>query len=367
MKKAVTIEDSASVTALGELEETVGSLLNGATAIQPPPSFTVPVAHAPFTDITLRDPLKTFALLKKRVVLPDDPSAPPLFVFGAAKGDIRTLEPHGKKGHADPPPLLTGLASAVCDVMDIRPGRTIVVSNACASGLVALSIASFYLEREIFSTAVVAGFDVISHFITSGFHSLGALSGTGARPFDKNRDGLTLGDGAACTVLSYRHPRIGDIMITGTHQTNDANHRTGPSRTGEGLFRAATVALEKSGCPADEVGAVKCHGTATEYNDAMEARAIRSLFTERIPPCFSVKGAIGHTSGAGSLIETLLAKHFLRERKIPPTAGFSTRDTDADIPVSGEARHVNRPSILCLSAGFGGLNAALLLREYTDG
>jgi 3-oxoacyl-[acyl-carrier-protein] synthase-1 len=367
MKKAVVIEKQVCITAFGELEATVQSLFSGMTAIQPSPSYTFPVAHAPFADPTLRDPSNTFALIKKRLALPGVLSDPPLFVFGAAKGDIRALEPAGDRHPSHSSPLLSEQAGMLCRILGIRPVRTIAVSNACASGVVALSVASFYLEKELYSTAVVAGFDMISHFVTSGFHSLGALSETGAKPFDIERDGLTLGDGAACAVLSYRYPEPGDVIIAGFHQTNDANHRTGPSRTGEGLYRAAAGVLEKSGVSPDEVGAVKCHGTATVYNDAMEARAVTTLFSAAAPPCFSVKGAIGHTSGAGSLIETLLAARFLKEKKIPPTAGFSREDPDAIIPVAAESRPVSRPSILCLSAGFGGLNAALLLKEYTDG
>ena len=113
----------------------------------------------------------------------------------------------------------------------------------------------------------------------------------------------------------------------------------------------------------DDIGTIKCHGTATPYNDAMEAKAINRLCSDHPPPCFSVKGAIGHTSGAGSLIEILLAEEFLRSKTIPPTANFTIPDADASIPVSGKTTTFSIPSILCLSAGFGGLNAALLLEE----
>jgi 3-oxoacyl-[acyl-carrier-protein] synthase II len=93
----------------------------------------------------------------------------------------------------------------------------------------------------------------------------------------------------------------------------------------------------------------------------MEAKAIFSLFREEIPPCFSIKGAIGHTSGAGSLLELCVAAECLRRRRVPPTCGYSEHGVDEPIPVRASARHLSQQSILCLSAGFGGINAAVVL------
>jgi 3-oxoacyl-(acyl-carrier-protein) synthase len=113
-----------------------------------------------------------------------------------------------------------------------------------------------------------------------------------------------------------------------------------------------------------EIGAVKCHGTATLYNDAMEAKAIHRLFGEKCPPCVSFKGAIGHTSGAGSLLEILLASLCLKKRLLPPTAGYKQHGVEEDIAVSAKPQPVEKATALCLSAGFGGVNAAAIIREW---
>ncbi|MBN1575933.1 MAG: hypothetical protein JW913_05235 [Chitinispirillaceae bacterium] len=362
MKKGVIIEQGALMCAVGSLHETTQSLINDISAIRPAPCFDIPVASAPFADCRLRELENAFSLLVDCVDLTGPRNERPLFIFAAAKGDIRSLEPH-ETNPALPSPLLSDQAKRVSRIAGITPASTMVISNACASGIVAVAVARFFLEREVYSSAVIAGFDVISRFVTSGFHSLGALSPAGARPFDATRDGLTLGDGAALAVLRFRELAGGDIVVAGADQSNDANHRTGPSRTGEGLHRAAVGALKNAGVAPEHVGAVKCHGTATAYNDAMEAKAINLCFADQPPPCFAIKGAIGHTSGAGSLIELLLAGEFLRRKTIPPTINFTVPDPEASIPVSKEAASFTNPSILCLSAGFGGLNAALLLEE----
>ena len=364
MKKHVIIEQCALISALGTLQETSQHLLKGTSALKPAPCFDIPVAHAPFKDITYRDLGTSFTHLKKELHLVSIKHERTLFIYAAAKGDIRVLEPDENKTSALNSPLLHKQAQKVVELLGIQPAGSMVISNACASGAVALSVAQSFLECECFSAAVIAGFDVISHFVTSGFHSLGALSLTGARPFDAQRDGLTLGDGAACVVLRYRQAQPGDIYIAGAAQSNDANHRTGPSRDGDGLHQAALGALTNGRSSPQHIGAIKCHGTATVFNDAMEAKAINRLFSNSPPPCFSVKGAIGHTSGAGSLIEVLLAEEFLRIKKVPPTVRFTNPDGEALLPVSSKPQPFTNSSILCLSAGFGGLNAAVFLKEW---
>jgi 3-oxoacyl-(acyl-carrier-protein) synthase len=247
------------------------------------------------------------------------------------------------------------------------------VSNACASGAVAVEMAREMLVEGVARRIVLFGLDTLSQFVVTGFHALNALSPLGARPFDAARDGLTPGECAAAAVLTMREVRPGDIIIAGAGSSNDANHRTGPSRTGDGLLLASQAALRDAGFPPSEVGAVKCHGTGTVYNDAMEAKALTALFGDRIPPCASVKGALGHTSGAGSLLEILIAAECLRRRSLPPTAGYRAHGVEEPLPLSSAAQPVIGPSmpgtavpgaaVLCLSAGFGGINAAVVLRE----
>jgi 3-oxoacyl-(acyl-carrier-protein) synthase len=339
------LEQGGILCGLGTLEETVTDLFEGASAIVPGPCFGVPVAYAPFKDIAWR----SLDASAKALAASIDPASiekeNTVFIFCAAKGDISPLEEYctAKKAPGAFLPLLSSQAEYAKKILGISAARTIVISDACASG--------------------ATGVEVGRELLLAGFHSLAALSPSGAKPFDANRDGLTIGDGAAIALLTYREPYQDDIIVAGAGSSNDANHRTGPSRTGEGLFRAAQAALADACMQPSDIGGVKCHGTATNYNDAMEAKALFSLFRTEIPPSFSVKGAIGHTSGAGSLVEILIAAECLRRRLAPPTAGFSELGVDEKIPVSASSQHLRGKSLLCLSAGFGGINAAVVLAE----
>ncbi len=360
MKNSIILERYAALTSLGNLEQTLEQLLSGASGIQPGDYFGMNIPCAPFPDDAIRDIRQSFRLLH-------DPIAPlpaqsTVFIYAAAKGDIRAFD---SNTHNDISPLLDRQAHQACTTVGYRPEHMLCVSNACASGAIAVEIACELLLDNQYDQAVIFGFDTLSEFVLSGFHSLNAVSFTGAKPFDANRDGLSLGESATLVVLSRRRSRTGDIVIAGTGSSNDANHRTGPSRSGDGLWRAARAALDESEMKTNAIGALKCHGTATVYNDAMEAKAITRLFgTQCPPPCFSVKGALGHTSGGGSLLETCIAAECIKSRCIPPTAGYKEHGVDEPIPIGRVCRQIEHPSIVCLAAGFGGVNAALVLREH---
>jgi 3-oxoacyl-[acyl-carrier-protein] synthase I len=361
--KSVIIEKKEIISALGSLNESVASILGGKSAVKAGPSFGYPVAHASFDDLSLRDPDIAIRRLFASIDLSSIDPSRTVFIYCSAKGDLQAIDKDEKNDTDTHQALLDYQARRAVSLIGFTPAAIRTVSCACASGAIAMELAKEYLDRELFATAIIAGFDVQSRFVTAGFQALNALSPEGARPFDKKRNGLTLGDGAAAAVLARRRASTGDIIVAGAGSSNDANHRTGPSRTGEGLYRAAAAALDNAGLDNDSVGAVKCHGTATAYNDAMEAKAIFRLFPSHIPPCFSLKGAIGHTSGAGSLLEILLTSEFLKCKTAPPTAGFAEIGVDEPIPVSAKPQQVKESAILCLSAGFGGINAAVAIRE----
>ncbi len=367
ISEAVILEQGEILCGLGQLQETVSDLFENQTAIVPGPCFGVDVAYAPFKNESWRSLTTATLTLQTATDLSDIDQSETAFVFCAAKGDLTPLEEYciSRKMPADFSPLLHSQARYAKKLLGLDDCRTIVVSNACASGAIGVQIAREMLIAKTCKNAVIFGFDAISRFVATGFNSLAALSPAGAKPFDAGRNGLTLGDGAGIVVLSYREPFEDDILIKGAASTNDANHRTGPSRTGEGLHRAASAALRDANMPPYEIGAIKCHGTATAYNDAMEAKAIVSAFGEEIPPCFSVKGAIGHTSGAGSLLEIIVAAECLQRRKIPPTCGFENLGVDEQIPVCASSQTLLHQSMLCLSAGFGGINAAIVLTEHS--
>ena len=363
-EQSIVLEQCEIISPLGSLSETVADLIDGTSAIVPGPCFDVPVSYAPFQDERCRHLDFAASLLQHAVDLKELNPASTVCIFCCAKGDIGALENHCPDRNRFFLPPLPGAQALYVQNM-LLPGcpRTITISNACASGAVAVETAKDLLESGAFTHAVVFGFDCISRFVATGFYSLNALSPTKARPFDVSRDGLTLGEGACIALLTRRTPYSGDVCIEGAGSSNDANHRTGPSRTGDGLLRAARAALTDAHIAPREIGAVKCHGTATAYNDAMEAKALDILCDKNIPVCCSVKGAIGHTSGAGSLLEIIVAAEFLKRHALPPTAGFSSLGVEEAVPVSSEPQAFEQNTLLCLSAGFGGINAAVVLRE----
>lgn len=363
--KTVVIEQSEIISPLGNLNETAGDLTDGASAIVPGPCFEVPVAYAPFTNIQFRDLKYCASWLASHINLSGIEPSATIFIYCAAKGDIRSIE---EKIFSDTittaiSPLLDIQAQTICESLKFDPLRKLVISNACASGAVGIEVATELLRMERYTYVILFGLDCLSRFTTTGFYSLGALSDTGARPFDAQRNGLTLGEGGAIAVLSYRKAYEGDIVITGVGSSNDANHRTGPSRSGEGLFKASQAALIDAAVTPDSIGAVKCHGTATEYNDAMEAKALQLLFGDMCPPCVSYKGAIGHLSGAGSLIEILITAECIKRGILPPTKGYENHGVDQRITISPKPQPIEKPTVLCLSAGFGGLNTAVIIEE----
>jgi 3-oxoacyl-[acyl-carrier-protein] synthase-1 len=366
--KAVILEQGEILCGLGTLEETVTDLLENGCAIALGPCFGVDVCYAPFKDASVRGLRENALRLAASVDCSLCDADKTVFIFCAAKGDLSPLEDHcvlGKKPGAFLP-LLASQAQFVKSTCTVPCCRTITLSNACASGAIGVEVAAELLSTGTFSHAVLFGFDGVSRFVATGFHALNALSPLGAKPFDAGRDGLTLGEGSCMAVLAFREPFEGDIVVAGAGSANDANHRTGPSRTGDGLLRAAQAALRDARMLPASIGAVKCHGTGTNYNDAMEAKAIFNLFGEEMPPCFSVKGAIGHTSGAGSLLEICIAAECLRRRRVPPTCGYTTHGVDEPVPVAASAALMSQQSVLCLSAGFGGINAAVVLAEHVS-
>jgi 3-oxoacyl-[acyl-carrier-protein] synthase-1 len=363
---AVILECGEILCSLGNLQETVADLFEGFSAISQDSCFGVPVSYAPFKKKSWYDLKENTKILASSIDISNINKEETIFIFCAAKGDISPIEKYyEKKEQSEYLPLLYSQAEYVKNILELENCRTIVISNACTSGATAVEVAWEFLSSGKAQNIIIFGFDAISRFISTGFYSLSALSQTKAKPFDANRDGLTLGDGSCIALLSFRKPYSGDIIVAGGGSSNDANHRTGPSRTGNGLFRAAKMACENANILPEKIGAIKCHGTATKYNDAMEAKAIFSLFGEKIPPCFSVKGAIGHTSGAGSLLEILIAAECIKRRLIPPTVGFQILGVEENIPVSSSSQHILSKTVLCLSAGFGGLNSAVVIMEHS--
>ncbi|MCB9896299.1 MAG: hypothetical protein H6839_17855 [Planctomycetes bacterium] len=235
-----------------------------------------------------------------------------------------------------------------------------VISNACVSGAQAVIEAVDALaDGECDLVAVNAG-DYISSFVNDGFAALQALATAEARPFDRSRDGLTLGTGDATVEMRRATNGSPYPRIVSYGCSNDANHISGPSRDGSGLALAIERALE--GIDRSEIRAICAHGTATQYNDAMEARAFDTVFNGNPPPVFGIKGAIGHTLGAAGLIEVIISALVATEGIIPPTVGFEQGEEDFPLDVvHGEPRRIKPGYVLTTNSGFGGMNTAIIV------
>ncbi|MFH0985033.1 MAG: beta-ketoacyl synthase N-terminal-like domain-containing protein [Candidatus Omnitrophota bacterium] len=250
-------------------------------------------------------------------------------------------------------------------------GEGMIVSAACSSASVAIAQGAARIRSGKEECVLIVACDCVSEFVFAGFSSLMALDPESARPFDTSREGLSLGEGAGFILLmsQRRAEKEGRTIlgeIVGWAVAGDANHMTGPVRDGSGLRRAIQEALAVAGVSRTEVGCISGHGTGTLYNDSMEMKAYQSVFTDHSVPLYSIKGAVGHTMGAAGLIETIVALQVLRERMIPPTVGTRNVDPEAEGWVSLEKRALKKNVVLVNNSGFGGINAALILRSCEE-
>lgn len=238
----------------------------------------------------------------------------------------------------------------------------IVVSNACISGLLGMITGMRLLRAGLFEHAVVTGADVITKFILSGFESFQALSAGHCRPFDRDRDGINLGEGAGTVILTTDPAYRNGLRLRGGAVSNDANHISGPSRTGRELSDAIEKALYDAACPKTGVGFISAHGTATAYNDEMEAKAITLAGLQDVP-VNSLKGYYGHTLGAAGLIESIITLQSMREGLVLPSPGFENNGVTTPLNVCTGLLQTPLNTCLKTASGFGGCNAAVVLGQ----
>ncbi|WP_448699560.1 beta-ketoacyl-[acyl-carrier-protein] synthase family protein [Mucilaginibacter sp. AW1-3] len=240
--------------------------------------------------------------------------------------------------------------------------QPVVISNACISGLMGIITGKRLIQTGQYENAVVVGADVISKFILSGFQSFHAISAEPCRPFDANRDGITLGEGAATVILSARKNSEDDVKVTGGAVSNDANHISAPSRTGDELKQAINKALNEAQLAVADIGFISGHGTATVYNDEMEAKAITLANMQHIV-VNSLKGYYGHTLGAAGLIESIIAIQSLKENIVVPSLGFTHTGTTNALNICTGLLAGEYKSCLKTASGFGGCNAAIVFNK----
>ncbi|MBT2384959.1 beta-ketoacyl synthase [Streptomyces sp. ISL-11] len=306
-------------------------------------------------------------------------------VLGSAAGGISTYEEqHAKLLRTGPesispltlPAFLPNMAAGQLAIeLGIR-GPSLHTATACASGATALITAAQLLRDDLCDIAIAGAADsMITRLCAAAFAKMGALSRrneqpeSASRPFDTQRDGFVLAEGAGILVLE----RSADAaarrarpygMLDGCAATTDAHGVTAPDPEGRGLHRAFELALADADATARHVDHVNAHGTSTLLNDRMEAGVLSRLFAAVAPSVTSAKGALGHTMGAAGAIEAVLAVLTLQHGLVPPIANLCAVDPAArplDL-VSGRARQQTVDLALSASSGFGGHNTVLAFR-----
>ena len=278
-----------------------------------------------------------------------DPASPQTaFILSSIKGNIEHIDTQDV--------TLAASARRLADAFG-NPNPAVVVSNACISGLAALLQGRRMLLGGSFDHVVVVGAEVQSRFIVTGFQSLKALSEAPCTPFDAHRDGLNLGEAAAAVVLGFGEE--GWEIVDGAVR-NDANHISGPSRTGEGSYKSLRYVLQK--CTPDELAFVNVHGTSTLYNDEMESIALDRAGLLDVP-VNALKGTFGHTMGAAGILESILSMRAVDAGLILPTRGFSELGVSRPVRVSPEMGRTDKKAFVKLLSGFGGVNGALLFKK----
>lgn len=279
-----------------------------------------------------------------------------LIVLATTKGEIGSL------GSAPERCDLNRTAEVVGRHFDAAH-RPLLISNACISGVSAIVIAARLIRSGRYDHVFVAGFDLLSDFIVSGFNAFKSVSPTLCRPYDAARDGLTLGE-ACGAVLLTRDRRLSatGVSVAGGGISNDANHISAPSRTGDGLWYAIRAALAEAGIGAGEIGLVNTHGTATVYNDEMESRALHLAGLCGVP-CNSLKPYFGHTLGASGVIESIVTVRELCEGICFGVKGYAECGVPYPPDVSAAHRKIRTDAALKTASGFGGCNAAVVFRR----
>lgn len=263
------------------------------------------------------------------------------------------------------------ISGTVAESWNLR-GPNICVNTACSSGADAVGLAFDEILTGRINVMVAGAADLLSEFAFQGFSALGALTKDGlVRPFDKNRTGLALSEGAGAVVLEekvHAQKRSAKIYaeLKGFSSCSDAYHLVRPQPGGEGLSISISQAIANSGINLRDVDLINAHGTGTTYNDAIETKAIKRVFGKFASgiKITSIKSMIGHALGASSIIEIISCIKAMESNTIPPMINYQTSDPECDLDyVFNKACRKDVKLSMSLSAGFGGQNSAILLTK----
>lgn len=277
------------------------------------------------------------------------------FILSTTKGDIEALAKNDLKKAE-----LSSLAQSICDYFAIKT-KPIVLSNACVSGVMAISVGKRLIQSGLYDEVYIVAADLASEFVLSGFNSFQAMSNAPCKPYSANRTGVTLGEAAAAMRISSDKNQS-KAQILGDGSRNDANHISGPSRTGEGLFLSIESALKEAGISKNEIGFISAHGTATPFNDEMEAIAFNRLELEKTP-VHSLKGYYGHTLGTSGLLESIIGIEALNNNQLIASIGFDEMGVSQPIAVIEKHQNREMTHFLKTASGFGGCNTAVIFKK----
>jgi len=288
------------------------------------------------------------------------------FILSTTKGNISLL-----KNQSELPEgvYLSKLAQKTADFFGFTT-KPIVVSNACVSGVMAIAVAKNMIQAGKYKDAFIIAGDELSEFVISGFNSFQAIGSGPCKPYDKNRDGINIGEAAAAVYVTSCHSDEGRISqnekfrfkVLGDSAVNDANHISGPSRTGDGLYASIRNAMTEANVSSKLIDFISAHGTATLYNDEMEAIAFNRMGLQDIP-LNSMKGYYGHCLGASGLLESIISMESALHNTLLPSKNFEDMGVTQPLNIITENQSAAVRYILKTASGFGGCNAAVVLEK----
>ena len=372
--KPIYITDANCVTPLGfDIETNWKALVNGQSGIQFQEKYgnlssiyasiiDTEKLNESFLKITNEN---SFTKLEKMLILALHPivskneiTEKSVLILSTTKGNISALE---NQDAAIEDAQLSTLAKKINTFFGFKT-EPIVVSNACVSGVLAVSVAKRMIQFGAYDNAFVIAGDEISEFVLSGFNSFQAMSNLPCTPYDAERNGVTLGEASAAVFITTEKPKNNPIAIIGDGAVNDANHISGPSRTGDGLHKSIESAFKEANIGKDKLDYISAHGTATLYNDEMEAIAFSRSNIETVA-VNSLKGYFGHTLGASGLLEIVIGLQSIYHNELLASKGFSNSGVSKPIDVLKENRKKEITYFLKTASGFGGCNTAVLFEK----
>ncbi|OXA94391.1 beta-ketoacyl-[acyl-carrier-protein] synthase family protein [Flavobacterium hercynium] len=376
MIREVYITETNCITPLGfDVPSNISAIVHGDSGIQrhedaslmPVPFYASIISNEKINAAFEKISSTKYSRLEKLMILALEPiiknskvalNSKTAFILSTTKGNVTALKVDSEENFNNA--HLDVLAQNVADFFQFKT-QPIVVSNACVSGILAVSVAKRMIQSELYDNIFIVAGDEVSEFVLSGFNAFQAMSDSPCKPYSKNRTGVSLGEATAAVLVSAEGEKA-KIKVIGDSSINDANHISGPSRTGEGLFRSIQNALQEAQINASQIDYISAHGTATPFNDEMEAIALNRLDLQKAP-INSLKGFYGHTLGASGLLETVIAIESVNQNMLFESKGFDEIGVSETINVIHKNEEAKIKYFLKTASGFGGCNTAVVFEK----